>query len=85
MESDGPKAMSSEAILTDWDGRPADPMVGSWYWLFRTVGEDVRHAVWYWCDECRQWEAEPGLSFPAEAVAEQGWRVIAATNPPSLA
>jgi hypothetical protein len=83
MDLDDSIALSSEPILTGWDGRPADPMVGSWYWLFRTVGEDVRHAAWYWCDECRQWEAEPGMSFSAEAVAEQGWRLLAATNPPS--
>ena len=34
MESGRSIAMSSEAILTDWDGRPADPMVGSWYCFF---------------------------------------------------
>jgi len=83
MDSDDSMALSSEPILTGWDGRPADPRVGSWYWLSRTVGEDVRHAAWYWCDECRQWEAEPAMSFSAEAVAEQGWRLLAATDPPS--
>jgi hypothetical protein len=34
MESGRSIAMSSEAIVTDWDGRPADPMVGSWYCFF---------------------------------------------------
>jgi hypothetical protein len=63
-----------------WDGRPADPLVGSWYWLYRLIGDDVRHAAWYWCEECRQWEAEPGLSFSPEAVAEQGWRLLGATK-----
>jgi len=71
-----------EAIVPEWNGRPSEPGVGSWYWLYRMAGEDVRHAAWYWCDECRQWEAEPGLSFSPETVAEQGWRILALTNPP---
>jgi hypothetical protein len=69
--------------VLEWDGRPADPTAGSWYWLLRVVGEDLRHAAWYWCDECHQWEAEPSLSFSPEAVTEQGWRILGATAPPT--
>ena len=72
-----------ERVLTEWNGRPADQAVGNWYWLHRMVGEDVRHAAWYWCDECRQWEAEPDLSFSPEAVAEQGWRILQPAYPPA--
>jgi hypothetical protein len=70
--------------MHQWDGRPENPAVGSWYWLCRLVSGDIRHAAWYWCDDCRQWEAEPGLSFPASTVAEEGWRIIEATHPPPV-
>jgi hypothetical protein len=62
--------------LYEWDGRPEDPAIGGWYWLYRAVdGDDLRHAAWYWCDDCRQWEAEPSLSFAPDAVAAEGWRI----------
>ena len=63
---------------------PANPNVGSWYWLQRKVDGEVRHAAWFWCDECRVWEAEPELRIPPDEAAEQGWSILAATGPPSL-
>jgi hypothetical protein len=69
--------------VLDWNGRPTDPKVGSWYWLYQMVGKDLRHAACFWCDECRRWEAEPNLAFSPEAVAEQDWRILGATAPPT--
>lgn len=69
----------------EWDGRPGNPDRSSWYWLVRQNGPDLRHAVWLWCDQCHQWEAEPGLSFSAEQTTTDGWRVLAATASPDAA
>jgi hypothetical protein len=71
--------------LRGWDGRPEDPAIGGWYWLYRAEGgNDVRHAAWYWCGDCRQWEAEPSLSLAPDAVAAEGWRILAAAIPPPV-
>ncbi len=70
--------MASQA----WDGRPANPDLSGWYWLVRQNGPSLRHAAWFRCDQCHQWEAEPGLSFSAEQTTAGGWRILAATTPP---
>ncbi len=69
----------------DWDGRPANPELSGWYWLARQNGPDLRHAAWYWCDKCHQWEVEPDLSFSAAQTAIDGWRILAPTAPPESA
>lgn len=77
--------MKAEAPLManqNWDGRPANPEVGSWYWLTRRDGPDLRHAAWYWCEDCHQWEVLADLSFSAEQVAKDGWQLLSAANPP---
>jgi len=51
--------MASQA----WDGRPVNPDLSGWYWLVRQNGPSLRHAAWFRCDQCHQWEAEPGLSL----------------------
>jgi hypothetical protein len=70
-------------LIQGWDGRPENPDIRGWYWLVRQEGPNLRHAAWYWCNECHRWEAEPDLSFSAQAVARDGWQVLSLTSPPT--
>lgn len=74
--------MSMAVTQKNWNGQPADPARGAWYWLARHDGENLRHTAWYWCDQCRQWEAEPELAFSADQVQADGWRILGETTPP---
>lgn len=56
---------------------PDDPTVGRWYWLERRLHNQIRHAAWYWCDECRQWEFEPDHVVTARQAQQNGWRIVA--------